>query len=93
MLTQGRVPLMAELSSPIPNASWPVFSQIPRGQNFRVSRKLDKQSLLPKKELRLLTDLRLLPPAPPIVELARLIASLTAICHSDLPNATGRQKW
>jgi len=65
---------MAELSSPIPNASWPVFSQISRGQNFRVhncqraradSRKLDKQSLLPKKELRLLTNLRLLPPSSP----------------------------
>jgi len=29
------------------------------------SRKLDKQSVLPKKEIRLLTNLRLLPPSSP----------------------------
>jgi len=65
---------MAELSSPIPSTLWPVFPQILHGQNFCVhscqcaqadSWKLDKQGLLPKKELHLLTNLQLLPPSSP----------------------------
>ena len=68
-----RVPLIAESSLPIPNTFWPGFSWgflifVRPGSYQRVlaeSRELDKQSLLPKKELRLLTNLRLLPPSSP----------------------------
>ena len=67
-----RVSLMAELSSPISNIVagfrparifvWPEFLPMRASPD---SRKLDKQSVLPKKELRLLTNQRLLPPSSP----------------------------
>jgi len=64
-----RVPLVAELSSRIPNIFWPVLSRIfvwlefCRRMQLAESQKLDKQSLLPKKELLLLINVRLLPPS------------------------------